>query len=486
MRNGPHKLWREAGGIDNVGSRMNLIVRTTEGRPRLSNQVADWITYDILEGKLVPGTMIGMEPELMQRYGVSRATLREAVRQVEARGVARMRRGAGGGLISVGTPISIAATTLATYFEFSSVTLAELMRARAELEAMAAGMAARRVGEGEIAILRVAAVSLRGVTDPIEARDRHFALRGLIARMSGNAMVEIATVAFQLVTRDLSALLSRDPVTVQRYIADQREQKHSLVEAIAAGDAAGATVMVRQEGEGLLGARNLAPYLDFALPDLVLELGEAPSTHRLSDDKLGITTALKMRRDIVVDSGARGEIIGTEEQLRLRYGVSRGLLREALMLLELNGVVHIQRGRIGGIAVGQPDPAATIATIAAQMKLMDFADVDLRNIVATIDTYAVGAVAGSIEPAKVFSLGEDPVCVPSYAAMIEALYPPAQKRSAELICDIIRAYKPELASPLYAGEGRHSQWHGLREALLKRDRALVQRNMRGLWGRLDL
>ena len=47
---------------------------------------------------LQPGDLVGTEPELIEREGVSRALLREAVRLLEHHHIARMRRGPGGGL----------------------------------------------------------------------------------------------------------------------------------------------------------------------------------------------------------------------------------------------------------------------------------------------------------------------------------------------------------------------------------------------------
>ena len=45
------------------------------------------------------GTVLGSESDLLERYGVSRAVFREAVRLVEHQQVASMRRGPGGGLV---------------------------------------------------------------------------------------------------------------------------------------------------------------------------------------------------------------------------------------------------------------------------------------------------------------------------------------------------------------------------------------------------
>src|SRR5438128_10233608 len=71
---------------------------TSPGR-KLAAQVARRIENDIIDAGWPVGAVLGSESELLERYGVSRAVLREAVRLVEHHPVAVMRRGPGGGLV---------------------------------------------------------------------------------------------------------------------------------------------------------------------------------------------------------------------------------------------------------------------------------------------------------------------------------------------------------------------------------------------------
>ena len=67
--------------------------------PKLSSVVARRIEDEVVAQGWPVGTVLGSETDLLERFGVSRAVLREAVRLVEHTGAARMRRGPGGGLI---------------------------------------------------------------------------------------------------------------------------------------------------------------------------------------------------------------------------------------------------------------------------------------------------------------------------------------------------------------------------------------------------
>ena len=66
---------------------------------KLARRAAEQIIADIIELGWPVGHILGSEAELLDRYAVSRAVLREAVRLMEHQHVARMRRGRGGGLV---------------------------------------------------------------------------------------------------------------------------------------------------------------------------------------------------------------------------------------------------------------------------------------------------------------------------------------------------------------------------------------------------
>jgi DNA-binding FadR family transcriptional regulator len=61
--------------------------------------LADEIEQQIREACLLPGSVFASEQELQSRSKAGRSVVRHAVRLLEQRGVASMRRGVGGGLI---------------------------------------------------------------------------------------------------------------------------------------------------------------------------------------------------------------------------------------------------------------------------------------------------------------------------------------------------------------------------------------------------
>ena len=74
------------------------VVRPARGR-KLGEQLAERVEEEIIASGWPVGKVLGSEAELIERYGVSRAVFREAMRIVDHHGVAEMRRGPGGGLV---------------------------------------------------------------------------------------------------------------------------------------------------------------------------------------------------------------------------------------------------------------------------------------------------------------------------------------------------------------------------------------------------
>ena len=124
----------------------------------------------------------------------------------------------------------------------------------------------------------------------------------------------------------------------------------------------------------------------------------------------------------------------------------------------------------------------TIAAICSYMPFMNLTDGDMRNIVATIDIATVGQAAPRVGSDPSETWFDDPS---SYEALMNHLYPPVGQRSAELICDIVRVYGPQVGRPQERGPLGQTHWTGLRSALAVGDVSLVRRHMRGLWGRLE-
>src|SRR5262249_56086363 len=80
-----------------------------------------------------------------------------------------------------------------------------------------------------------------------------------------------------------------------------------------------------------------------------------PSRSREKPERI----ADELRAMIVTGKLRDGDSLGRESDLVDRFGVSRPSLREALRILEAEGLVSVVRGVRGGVVVRQPDERVT-------------------------------------------------------------------------------------------------------------------------------
>lgn len=122
--------------------------------------VAERLRDRVVLGELQPGERLPNESTLATDFGVSRATVREALRVLAAQNLIRTSKGAGGGsyvtLPSVGGVSAFVQSSISLLADADNVTLEELLEARELLEVPAARLAAMRRSEEELELLREA------------------------------------------------------------------------------------------------------------------------------------------------------------------------------------------------------------------------------------------------------------------------------------------------------------------------------------------
>jgi GntR family transcriptional regulator, transcriptional repressor for pyruvate dehydrogenase complex len=112
--------------------------------PKTAELIASYIRGQIVRGELKTGDSLPSETVLMEMFGVSRPTLREAFRILEAESLISVRRGARGGARVVSPDISVAARYVGLLLQTSGTTIADVYEARALIEPAAAGLLAAR------------------------------------------------------------------------------------------------------------------------------------------------------------------------------------------------------------------------------------------------------------------------------------------------------------------------------------------------------
>jgi DNA-binding FadR family transcriptional regulator len=120
--------------------------------------VAERLRQRVVHGELRPGERLPNEAVLATDFGVSRATVREALRVLATQSLIRTSKGAGGGsyvtLPSVNGVSEYVQSSISLLADADDVTLEELLEARELLEVPAARLAAERRTEQELERLR--------------------------------------------------------------------------------------------------------------------------------------------------------------------------------------------------------------------------------------------------------------------------------------------------------------------------------------------
>jgi DNA-binding FadR family transcriptional regulator len=122
--------------------------------PKTAELVADHLRRQIVRGELRGGESLPSEVILTERYGVSRPTLREAFRVLEAERLITVRRGARGGATVHEPSAAMVARYAGFVLEHVGSTLAEVCEARVQIEAPSARLAAERHTADDVARLR--------------------------------------------------------------------------------------------------------------------------------------------------------------------------------------------------------------------------------------------------------------------------------------------------------------------------------------------
>jgi GntR family transcriptional regulator, transcriptional repressor for pyruvate dehydrogenase complex len=205
-----------------------------------SEQVAALIQHHIQRNGLGPDDFLGREEDLAAQFGVSRPTLREALKLLASGNLIRANKGPGGGIFVARTAeqgISRSVSdSIAMMLETGAVTLEQLLDARLMLEVPLAGHAAHRADAALVGRLR-AAVASEAAADPddldaLAAADGE--VHRTIAAGAGNEIAE-ALIGWVYDVLQPSLVATLHGAVLQSAIVEQHQ---ALLAAMEKGDPA--------------------------------------------------------------------------------------------------------------------------------------------------------------------------------------------------------------------------------------------------------
>ncbi len=158
---------------------------------KTSEIVAREIVQHILDNDLPEGTRLATEQEMLQSLNVGRASLREALRQLETSGVLTIRTGRVGGPVVRRPRMDDLSSALTLLLQFEKASLHDVLNAREALEPMLSRLAAERINIEQLEVLResISAI-LDNPSDYSVFRKNNQMFHGIIAEASGNIALE--------------------------------------------------------------------------------------------------------------------------------------------------------------------------------------------------------------------------------------------------------------------------------------------------------
>lgn len=156
-----------------------------------SAYVAQRLLQRILTSGLAPGCSFGTEAELLEQFDVSRPTLRESLRILEAQGVLALRPGPKGGIIVTKPGPEVLAHGLSVYLRLHDVPFISVLKTREALEPMLAIAAAENGSEEDFDKMQASVDRMKKVTDEESFIDENRVFHALIARASDNPALQI-------------------------------------------------------------------------------------------------------------------------------------------------------------------------------------------------------------------------------------------------------------------------------------------------------
>ena len=197
-------------------------------------------------GVIAPGERFPAERELAGLLGVSRITLREAIRALQLAGYVESRRGRFGGTFVIATPPAPSTAELRRMAVEDADKINDALTFRMAVESGAAQVLAQAVPSPPVAATLRARRAAVNAASPGDYRRMDTLFHLSIAELTGSSLLAAACADARMRLNDL---LNAIPV-LQRNIDHTAAQHTAMVEAILAGDPAWAQRAVAEHLDG--------------------------------------------------------------------------------------------------------------------------------------------------------------------------------------------------------------------------------------------
>ena len=165
---------------------------------RMSEIIVEKIRELMREGQLKPGDRLPPERELCERFGVSRVTMREALRMLESAGLVEIRVGARGGAFVTAPSSNRVGEGLADLLTLSVISAADVTEVRLILEVGIVPLVCERATEEDLAALeKICERSEEALRNGEYSMDMSLEFHTAVAQATHNPALEMLVESFR-------------------------------------------------------------------------------------------------------------------------------------------------------------------------------------------------------------------------------------------------------------------------------------------------
>jgi len=215
---------------------------------KISDDIIQQIREIFISGQLRPGDKLGSEKELMESFGVSKATLREALRVLEAMGIIEIRKGLMGGVFAAQVDMKTTINSIQGFLKFESVSIYDITMVRCMLEPCIVRIVISQLSDDHINNLQKIIRESRAM-DPTQEKVKGISFHRYLARITQNPMLILIMDFIDNLLEDMKKKIGLDEdfyqamddyhYNITKHIIDKNvaeAQKTLIQDILATGD----------------------------------------------------------------------------------------------------------------------------------------------------------------------------------------------------------------------------------------------------------
>jgi len=199
---------------------------------RAFEDIAGQIRDELTQGRLRAGDRLPPERELAGQFGVSRNTLREALRSLEISGLITLKKGASGGAFVKDSSGEVVVSGIRDMFALGAVTLGQITESRIWIESAIVRAACERHTDQDVARLRenmILAADAVKRKDFFARAENHLEFHLILAKATGNPIMDVIMESLIGVMRQF--ILTIGPHNIVDYALSSRQRFMTHFEA---------------------------------------------------------------------------------------------------------------------------------------------------------------------------------------------------------------------------------------------------------------